>query len=325
MTNPILPHEAQALMNSYGAKHESFLFAFDFELRQALFIDHPLEQQEILFRTPLGSNSPILPKNIDTTLTPHPISLEDYRQRFEVVSRGLHRGNSFLTNLTLRTPITLNVPLSDIFHTSRAPYCLLVPKEFVCFSPEIFVRIEGNTISTYPMKGTIDATLPHASETILADKKEMAEHVTVVDLLRNDIGLNANNVEVSRFRYIDKIDTPQRSILQVSSKIKGNLNTNWHSHLGDILFKMLPAGSVSGAPKQATLNIIRKAEGENRGFYTGVFGYFDGEKLDSGVLIRYIEEVEGKYFFRSGGGITVNSQCETEYKEVIEKIYLPTK
>ena len=87
---------------------------------------------------------------------------------------------------------------------------------------------------------------------------------------------------------------------------------------------MLPAGSVSGAPKTATIHLIHKAEQEQkRGFYTGVFGYYDGERLDSGVLIRYIEKVQGKFYFRSGGGITVNSNCLSEYNETIEKIYLP--
>lgn len=93
--------------------------------------------------------------------------------------------------------------------------------------------------------------------------------------------------------------------------------------MGDILFDMLPAGSVSGAPKSSTLRIIREAEGEPRGYYTGVFGYFDGQTLDSAVLIRFIEEEQGRMYFRSGGGITAYSDCRSEYEEVIEKVYLP--
>ena len=86
---------------------------------------------------------------------------------------------------------------------------------------------------------------------------------------------------------------------------------------------MLPAGSISGAPKRSTVNTIRKAEKINRGYYTGVFGYYDGETLDSAVMIRYIENENGNYYFRSGGGITVNSNPEEEYQEVLDKIYLP--
>jgi para-aminobenzoate synthetase component 1 len=108
--------------------------------------------------------------------------------------------------------------------------------------------------------------------------------------------------------------------LQVSSEITGELPATYLSGLGDILFKMLPAGSVSGAPKQLTLAIIRQAEQEPRGYYTGVFGYFDGKELDSAVMIRFIEENNGKKYFRSGGGITVFSDPQKEYNEVIDKI-----
>ena len=94
-------------------------------------------------------------------------------------------------------------------------------------------------------------------------------------------------------------------------------------YIGDIIVLMLPAGSVSGAPKSATIDLIKKAEGESRGFYTGVFGYYDGTELDSAVLIRFIESQNGQSYYRSGGGITAYSRCEEEYNEVLKKIYLP--
>ncbi len=95
------------------------------------------------------------------------------------------------------------------------------------------------------------------------------------------------------------------------------------NQLGDILLKLLPAGSVSGAPKPRTLEIIKEVEEERRGYYTGVFGYFDGSVLDSGVMIRFIENTAGKFFYRSGGGITTQSVVESEYQEVIDKVYVP--
>ena len=88
-------------------------------------------------------------------------------------------------------------------------------------------------------------------------------------------------------------------------------------------FKLLPAGSISGAPKKKTVEIICKAENYKRGFYTGIFGFFDGEKLDSGVMIRYIEEQNGKLIFKSGGGVTTFSDEEKEYNEMIDKVYVP--
>ena len=86
---------------------------------------------------------------------------------------------------------------------------------------------------------------------------------------------------------------------------------------------MLPAGSVSGAPKEKTLDIIRKAERNERGYYSGVFGIFTGHELVSAVMIRFIESKNGIFYYRSGGGITANSNCEQEYNELIDKVYLP--
>ncbi|MEJ0057132.1 MAG: chorismate-binding protein [Bacteroidota bacterium] len=80
---------------------------------------------------------------------------------------------------------------------------------------------------------------------------------------------------------------------------------------------------MSGAPKASTLEIIRDAEGEKRGYYTGVCGYFDGTTLDSTVMIRFIEKVDGSLYYRSGGGITAKSLLVKEYQEAIEKIYVP--
>jgi para-aminobenzoate synthetase component 1 len=103
----------------------------------------------------------------------------------------------------------------------------------------------------------------------------------------------------------------------------GTLPVNYYAALGDMLVSLLPAGSISGAPKQKTLDIIAKAEQEKRGYYTGVLGYFDGEKLDTGVMIRFIEQIGNRYFYRSGGGITTQSDVDMEYEEMIDKVYVP--
>ena len=173
------------------------------------------------------------------------------------------------------------------------------------------------------MKGTISANENDAENTILSDYKESAEHFTIVDLIRSDLSRVATNITVDRLRYIDRLKTSKGDILQVSSEISGAILDSYKGRLGDMIFELLPAGSISGAPKQPTVNVIQQAESEPRGFYTGVFGYFDGSELDSAVMIRYIEREEGQMFFRSGGGITINSVCEDEYNEVLAKIYLP--
>lgn len=151
------------------------------------------------------------------------------------------------------------------------------------------------------MKGTIDASVPDAETVIINDEKETTEHNTIVDLLRNDISRVAHRVQVNRFRYIDEIQTNRSKILQVSSEIEGTLSTKYISEIGDIIFNLLPAGSVSGAPKESTLRLIRESESSCRGFYTGVAGYFDGANLDSFVLIRFIEQNEEGLVFEVEG------------------------
>ena len=252
-----------------------------------------------------------------------PLSLGAYKKRFSIVKRGLRYGNSFLTNLTISTPIETPLSLVEIFRRSSSPYALYLPGRFVCFSPETFVRIEGQTIVSCPMKGTIDAALPDAASRILSDPKERCEHDTIVDLIRNDLGRVAEKVEVARYRYIDTVEGHNGSVLQVSSQIAGRLPSGYQERLGDVILDLLPAGSVSGAPKEATLQLIREAERAPRGYYTGIFGYFDGEIVDSAVLIRYIEQRNGKLYYRSGGGITINSRCRSEYREALQKVYLP--
>lgn len=93
--------------------------------------------------------------------------------------------------------------------------------------------------------------------------------------------------------------------------------------MGNILFDMLPAGSISGAPKKRTIEIIKEAETHQRGYYTGIAGVFDGKKLDTCVLIRFIENQQGQLVYKSGGGITSLSHEKEEYNELIDKIYVP--
>lgn len=310
-------------MNTLGAERVPFLFAFDYELRHALLVAHPLQQDEVLFSVRGVTNRKTVLDHPQIALQAFPIDYGRYAQGFDVIQHALLRGDSYLANYTVKTPIRMSASMLDVFNASRAPYCLYVPDQFVCFSPERFVHLRQGIISTYPMKGTIDASVPDAEQVILADAKETAEHVTVVDLLRNDLGMVSSRVDVSRFRFIDRIDTPQRSILQVSSEIQGVLHDDWRARLGDILWTLMPAGSICGAPKDSTVRAIAAAEQQPRGFYTGVFGYFDGDSLDSAVLIRFIEQEEDRLFFRSGGGITVNSSCRSEYDEVNQKIYIP--
>lgn len=314
-------------MNESGRSREPFIFMIDFEIQEPLFFPVPVKPNSGLFYDFNGfSNCYYKPHtNIPEFLfQKFPVTFNEYEKAFSIVQKNLHYGNSYLVNLTLPTRIKTTLTLDEIFHFSNAKYKLLYEDKFVVFSPEIFIQIsEDGLISSFPMKGTIDAAIENAEQIIINDKKEFAEHCTIVDLIRNDLSMVAKDVHVEKFRYIDRLKTNDKELLQVSSKICGKLENDFCDHLGDIIFTLLPAGSVSGAPKKKTAEIIKEAENYSRGYYTGICGYFDGVKLDSGVMIRFIENINGELFYKSGGGITVYSDPQLEYHELIDKVYVP--
>jgi para-aminobenzoate synthetase component 1 len=264
-----------------------------------------------------------IPKNIEKSaiISKIPISFDRYKRAFDRVIEHIKMGNTYLLNLTFPTKIETNLSLEEIFYKAKAKFKIKY-RNFVSFSPERFVKIQNNKIYTYPMKGTIDATITDAKDKILNNKKELAEHTMVVDLLRNDLAMVAKRIRVSRFRYVDKIEAGDRELLQVSSEIVGDMDIGWIKHWQTIIKTLLPAGSVTGTPKIKTTQIIKDVEQYDRGFYTGVFGIVDEERefLDSAVIIRYIEEGG---IYKSGGGITLDSDVVSEYNELIDKVYIP--
>jgi para-aminobenzoate synthetase component 1 len=252
-----------------------------------------------------------------------PICYEHYLTKFHSIQNEIKEGNTYLINLTTQTTIDTNLSLDDIYKVANSKYKLLYKNKFVCFSPESFCKISNNKIYTYPMKGTIDATIPNAENIILNDDKELAEHTMVVDLLRNDLSIVSSNVKVEKFRYCEKIKAGEKELLQISSKISGELGDKWQNRIGDIITSILPAGSITGTPKKKTIQIIEEVEKYPREYFTGVFGVFDGETLNSAVMIRFIEKQNDKYIYKSGGGITCDSDPQKEYQEMLDKVYIP--
>lgn len=324
-------------MNGFGFGQTPFLFILDFELENPFVCPlHALDSTEIMYSLSDGFlefqnyQNFSFPNGSKLEIKKTPPSFSKFKKAFEFVMENLKKGNSFLTNLTAETTIATNWPLEALFHHCRAKYKLFWKDKFLCFSPETFVQIsESGKISSFPMKGTIDAGFPNAEENILNDKKEKYEHTTIVDLIRNDLSKVAEKVWVERFRYLERVRKEDGSeLLQVSSEVCGELKSNWRENIGTVLFDLLPAGSISGAPKPKTLEIIKEAEkylfsNGKRGYYTGVFGVFDGKKLNSAVMIRFIEQTKNGLVFKSGGGITSRSEPKKEYDELISKIYVP--
>jgi len=310
-------------INRLGRNRTPFLFILSYDKRK-IFVQ-PLEKldDDIFYKLEDWRNYPVKKREKDFTFSKHPTDLFTYQKAMEKIREEIRSGNTYLLNLTFQTPVESSFTLEEIFTYARAKFKLYFKGEFICFSPERFVEIEDNTIATYPMKGTIDADLPDAKESILSNEKEMAEHVMIVDLMRNDLGIIGKDVKVEKFRYVDRIKAGDKELLQVSSKITATLPPDWHGQIGTLLDKITPAGSITGTPKKRTMEIIDEVESYDRGFYTGIFGVFDGKNLRSGVMIRFIEEKNGQMLYKSGGGITIDSDAQSEYNELADKIYLP--
>ena len=311
-------------INKYGSLNEPFFFIVSYDFSK--FYCEKLNKlpKDIKFEINSKKNSTSTHK---TYVKKYPISFAEYKKKFDFLQEEIKKGNTYLQNLTAKTKIETSFSLDEIYEKVDAKFKLRYKNKsdnFVCFSPERFVKIRKNKIYTYPMKGTIDSKVTNAQAKILGDVKEMAEHTMVVDLLRNDLGMVASKVRVEKFRYIDKINAGDKKLLQVSSKISGQLEDDWQKNLGTIITSMLPAGSITGTPKKKTIELLNHIEDYDRDFYTGIFGVYDGESFDSSVMIRFIEEDENnKQFYKSGGGITCDSNANLEYEELIDKIYLP--
>jgi len=310
-------------INKLGQNRTPFLFIISYD-KSKIFAQALNElDDDIFYKLEDWRNYPVKKREKDFTFSKSPIHFSQYKKAFEQILEEIRSGNTYLLNLTFKTPIESSFDLEEIFTYARAKFKLYYKGQFICFSPERFVDIQDRTIATYPMKGTIDANLPHAEESILSNEKEEAEHVMIVDLMRNDLGIVGTDVKVEKFRYIEKIKAGKKELLQVSSKITAKLDDNWRDYIGTLLDNLTPAGSVTGTPKKSTVNIIKNIENYDRDFYTGVFGIFDGGNLRSGIMIRFIEEENETLIYKSGGGITIDSNAKSEYEELIDKIYLP--
>lgn len=326
MNSPTALDDWRNEVNALGAARRPCFVLLDFELqRPRVWTADDLSTSGLQFSFPgrdrMASRGPA--KKI--ALRAEPLAYGDYLRAFELVQGGLQRGDSFLTNLTFPVGIQMTATLADVYHSSDAKYRVLLEPHFVCFSPETFVTIrEDGYIESRPMKGTA-ADTPAGRAGLLRDAKEIAEHATIVDLIRNDLSRVARGVRVTDYRYLRAIETAAGGLVQTSSKIGGQLPGDWAGGLGDLLLQLTPAGSVSGAPKSATLELIRRAEDHPRGYYCGVAGYFDGRTFDSCVLIRFIQLAEGQHYFHAGGGITAYSRPEDEYRELLAKVRIPHK
>lgn len=325
----LLPAIADEI-SARALSHEPFLFAIDYLGREAYIRAlRDIDPDECLYDFSGNTNCPDSFPPANKEVAPRwvvtPPDFPAYERSFNKVRNNILNGNSYLTNLTCEARVSTGLTLRDIFLRTEGKYRLYLRDRFTCFSPEPFLRIAGGRIYSHPMKGTADANAPDAASSLLSDQKEAAEHATIVDLIRNDLSIVADDVRVEDYRYVEAVMTNKGPILQTSSRVSGRLHTGYESHMGELLASQLPAGSITGAPKARTVRIIAEAENYERGFYTGVMGICRGCEMDSAVMIRFVEQADDGLRFKAGGGITSKSVCMREYEEVLQKIYLPLK
>lgn len=313
-------------MNELGSRRRPFLFLIDYELQDPRIWElHEIDANELLFDINGVSNfNKRRPHPTENAyLEKFPVPFNTYQTAFQKIQTAIQMGDTYLANLTFASKVLSNLNLRQIIARAAAPYRFYWKDRCGFFSPESFVKIEHQQIKSFPMKGTIPADVPHAAQILLNDEKERAEHATITDLIRNDLSRVAERVRVERYRYVEEVEHQSGKLLQTSSEIVGELGENYQRVLGDIILGLLPAGSISGAPKKRTVEILAEAETSPRGYYTGVLGYFDGKSLDSCVAIRFLEQDGQDLWYRSGGGLTYFSDAQSEYDELIQKIYLP--
>lgn len=249
---------------------------------------------------------------------------KDYLARFERIQEYLHAGDTYQVNLTDRiSGMTASAPLTvyeQLLKQQPVPFAALINKPsriLMSFSPELFFRTSGRQITVRPMKGTWargrnSREDREAAYQLVHDEKNRSEHVMIVDLLRNDLGriCEFGSIKVENLFQAERYKT----LFQMTSTISGKLRKDFTP---SAVFKSLfPSGSITGAPKRRTMEIIREIERHPRGVYTGAIGYFapEGESCFN-VAIRTMEFSERNFYFGVGGGITADSDVHEEYNE----------
>ncbi len=261
----------------------------------------------------------------DWTATP---SGEDYKQGVERARRYIRAGDIFQAVLSRRWRRMPRCTAAEIYRmlrlTNPSPYMFFLDTgqaRILGSSPEMLVRVRGDSVATCPIAGTRrrgadpDEDLRLEAE-LLADPKERAEHVMLVDLGRNDIGRVAapGSVRVVREMEIERYSHVMHMVSEVEGRLQDGLDA-W-----DALFACFPAGTLSGAPKVRAMEIIDEIEEVRRGVYGGAIGYrnLNGD-LDSCIAIRTLVERGGSAQIQAGAGIVYDSQPEAELAECAAK------
>jgi anthranilate synthase component 1 len=256
-------------------------------------------------------------------------TLDEYKKVVEKAKKYIVEGDIFQVVPSQRFECDFKLSPFSLYRSLRR----LNPSPFLFFlnfgqyalcgsSPEILVRSRDNKVTIRPIAGTRKRGANEAEDIalekdLLADPKELAEHLMLLDLGRNDVGRvsKIGSVNVTQSHIIERYS----HVMHIVSNVEGELNTDKHDAL-DALFSGFPAGTVSGAPKIRAMEIIDELETVKRKFYAGCVGYMDGQgNIDSCIALRTGLIKDDKLFIQAGGGVVADSDAQSEYEETVNK------
>ena len=330
-----IPTEKKGIFNPPDCSYlaPTSLLIFDhFEGSIALLHSGDESERLLLKEKILG----LLKKPIETTSTSNlffsdpeaNVAENTFHSSVEKAKQHIFEGDIFQIVLSIAFSGTTNLDPFDVYRAMRlinpSPYMFyydLNGFQVVGSSPEALVRLNHRTASLRPIAGTRPRSDDSQEDlrlekSLLADHKEIAEHVMLVDLARNDLGRVATKgtIEVSPYQSIERYS----HVMHIVSGVQGNLDENKDAF--DLFSAAFPAGTLVGAPKVRAMELIDEIEPDLRGVYGGTVGYFgkNGD-MDQAIAIRTIVFSEGKYCFQAGAGIVADSIADSEYKEVLAK------
>jgi para-aminobenzoate synthetase component I len=256
------------------------------------------------------------------------MSEEEFISAVEKIQHYIKEGDVFQVNLSVRQSQELAVSPYAIYKKLRelnpSPYMSYVhtPEfQIASGSPELLVKKKGTEVSTRPIAGTRSRGENEIEDQRLADEliqneKERAEHVMLVDLERNDLGrvCQYGTVEVNEFMVIEKYSHVMHIVSNVRGTIAGNKNGK------DLIRSVFPGGTITGAPKVRTMEVIEELEPVRRGIYTGSIGWigFNGD-MELNIVIRTLFAKNGQAYIQAGAGVVIDSNPKQEYKESLKK------
>lgn len=274
-----------------------------------------------------GQEAPEVPGRLKSEVTPL-FDKERYCQMVEQAKHHIHEGDIFQVVLSNRLEADYEGSLLNAYRVLRtlnpSPYLFYFASsdmEVAGASPETLVKLQDGILHTFPLAGTRPrGATPEEDEALesdlLSDEKELAEHNMLVDLGRNDLGKVSEfgTVEVERYLSVERFS----HVMHIGSTVRGRIDKT-HDAL-DAIDAILPAGTLSGAPKIRACQLINDLEDNKRGIYGGALGYLDFTgNLDVCIAIRLAFKKNGKVFIRSGAGIVADSVPQKEYQECMNK------